>query len=1595
MLRAGAEGVNEALAHGDPLVLVAGTEPLSDYGARWPLLAHPNRFPNGTGAPPAGMREADWVRLQLRRWYPRDDHSGQAPHFVLDMFDRLQRHEVNTAVRQHLQIHPHLVQRVQRMTYEQVLEALELLALGLRGQELATRVRAAPAVVADLVHGVRISTSKLAGTAASAGSLRSRAYGLWVLYGPPTVSITINPSNINTQEFYELCGHGYSFDADGTPVDRPAASERWQLVTGHPVAGAQCFDAAMRAFFETYVGWRFGEEQQRNSGCLFGRTHAWFIKPETTQRGELHAHISLWQHAFHPSRLRAALTADATRPAVLRFMEGIQVQGLSSPILCGVVQPVQDEQHAGPEEPASHRQPQPQPQQQRHQQKAGRPAQAAPQAPPRWPCSCAPGRHPVHAECQHRVELRHLRDALQVVQRRTQQEAAHMCRCPLSADDPDPERTATFLAEAALEVLVHDHLTGTCTAPHIPARDENCRLRYPRQLHWQSTLDPPTGCVHLKRYGHSLVTHIPSFLLALPCNHTVTFACEVSRVLRAQEVWDKRHPDRSKDDPQRPSLQRIEAMAAELADYALKYNTKAESSEGAAGQLAAVLLLKMQQRGTLLRTGEDTSPTITAVAEQAEAAPTSAQEVQEAAERTAIEQQSAAQRALRTRREGYRAAHFNLAHACNVSTAHTTLPAPLAALALLNGQTHYESYKSQFIDYRLFTNALLPGSTSGIAAALPVDVAFLPPEDEPSGSAGPSSATAGTPADAGAATPSRTVQVVTRVTDYLYRGAPLAHLSPMLLFMFYYKVRTALDCLNASALGSLLPLLTLLLPPLCVLSQRKLRAGEDTAPHPLHPLHPQALTHTWAQRQRFAVPQPITDAPVRPAIATAGEQARDIYAAFALGNFAAYSVDAQLDLSKGLWSAYEAYFDEEDPAPSLELRVARQMLDNIDSLALTRAHADERRLQLQRLDRDVLQHTEDALLDHVPGDEYGVDAVEEEEDPTATRSALRHAARPDETLWSSQPSSSETCARLHSTYLHPPCAAASRSTKERHYIEAALQALPTPPTAAPSPEGPHPHTIRSGSTFTSHVIQETFDHQDRYQVLGADLEQQQHMRLVNRGQPNVHAEAFVLERPPVTYPTPAPDCQPPPYILLPLDQLPSIEDTVRLFTLSDEQARVFVIYARLLLAEKAGQAQPPFNAILTGYAGTGKSHVFDALLWFAYQHRAHQMIAVVSYTWRAALHDTTPGNVGLTTTTFFGIHRAQQSETTKMNVAAHMRLVKFIFLDEFSCMSPPHWARICAAVHNVRSTSAQPEYLQAPLADLHSITAGDPRQLLQPGAEPLYIGAAALNQLAQATTRTTASTGASTSTQTAQQPTESPLVQALKLLRQHRGDSIEIGVQLWHSIPHAFLLTKPFRQQDTATHPNLLEIAEIFSGLADVPAEAVNAACDVLNARTLTQRDLQTAPAPYIVVLRHSLRLALLPHLYRLHAADARQPLLLWRSTDLAPDGTPLPTEYLQELERLGGSDNDGGVPAICAFFYGVRYNLTTTVNPTLHHVHNNTATGTGLILDPREGPIPADAVVHVLSYPPRAVIVKPDGLSDGYVLPNLLASRRRQSPVL
>ena len=318
-------------------------------------------------------------------------------------------------------------------------------------------------------------------------------------------------------------------------------------------------------------------------------------------------------------------------------------------------------------------------------------------------------------------------------------------------------------------------------------------------------------------------------------------------------------------------------------------------------------------------------------------------------------------------------------------------------------------------------------------------------------------------------------------------------------------------------------------------------------------------------------------------------------------------------------------------------------------------------------------------------------------------------------------------------------------------------------------------------------------------------------------------------------------------------------------------------------------------------------------------------------------------------------------------------------MDEFSTCSLRHLAKIAQHVHVVRAnldpnTTAQPAGI---FADLHALFVGDPRQLEQPNQPPIYAGAAREDlQLQHTVNLQLAAQLHQVPTPLAPQlPAMAPSVQDhLKDLQTPSGPTIALGRRLWRSIPYAFVLTKQHRGLDTARGHQLYDAAETFAGIEEHSRSDVERVAQLYNTHAVSS--LSDFTEPYVVVLRHSVRVPILQRLLPYHALHHKQQLLLWRSVDLAPDGSQLPPAYIEDLEVLGGPDNDGAIPAIGSFFPGIRDTFTTNAHPSVHHVHNNTATGVGIVLHPFEPTLPDPAVspIHVLTYVPQAIVVRPDG---------------------
>ena len=733
-----------------------GSQPLNEYAPEYPLLAYATRFNNGTGEKPEGMSMNEWTLLQLQRFAPSDDSLAQDATFILSEFNMRCRRDVNHSVGVQCSLTPDAIEEIgNQMTPQQLAETVRIMAKGARGAEYAKLVHTAPPVVQKMLRAARSITARTLGSAAEAHSLRSRQMGVWEWYGPPSISLTLNPAAISTPQFFRLVAVPYGFDPDGAPNLLPPALERWRLVSGSPVSDAQVFLAFLEAFFRVFLGWPPGAPRQADPNCLFGRVESAFMKPETNQRGGLHAHGCVWQFNMRPERLREALTTEQGQAAVLAFMESVQTQWLPGEL------------------------------------------QDAPE-------------HDVAAQREPRAgeALQHVRSPAD------DKPSIQFWRLPL--DSSSKAQRDHFAAMAVLGLLLHTHRQGTCTAAGVQPTHSNCRMGMPRLPNRRSKVKRHGHAVYLMRRSPTLVSYLLPLLLAHPCNHNAYFVCEVGRWARDVAQWKQTHPLANPGDPSRPRMPTLEHVAGIVAEYALKYATKAENLGGALGALSVAdsIFQRMHAKlGDPASTQDQPTAAAAAAAPLDASASSTAQPLSDAqrvalqtaalltSEQPALARQDPARHPARRRALRSAEGRYIMASTVNNSTSQQVTPAPLAALLLLNGGNSLETQRFVPLDRHVYAHALLPGplfpsshpdGDEPVAQRVQWACAAAEPSHASSLVEPPAAATTTTidSSSAGASSRDNTLVPVWNLTDYMHRGEQLRDFSPMMLLRHYRKVRS-------------------------------------------------------------------------------------------------------------------------------------------------------------------------------------------------------------------------------------------------------------------------------------------------------------------------------------------------------------------------------------------------------------------------------------------------------------------------------------------------------------------------------------------------------------------------------------------------------------------------------------------------------------------------------------------------------------------------------------------------------------------------------------------------------------------------------------
>jgi len=164
--------------------------------------------------------------------------------------------------------------------------------------------------------------SHVQGTDESRKNIRSKVWGTTVMQSPPSLWITINPSD--TQDPIAQVMAGVDIDMDQFDATLgPSSKERGANIAKDPYAAARFFHFVVAAVLEELfgiTGTKRGRKVSRKDGIV-GRVNSYIGTVEAQGRGTLHLHIIMWLVGAPTSEeMKSLLTSESFRERVCDFI---------------------------------------------------------------------------------------------------------------------------------------------------------------------------------------------------------------------------------------------------------------------------------------------------------------------------------------------------------------------------------------------------------------------------------------------------------------------------------------------------------------------------------------------------------------------------------------------------------------------------------------------------------------------------------------------------------------------------------------------------------------------------------------------------------------------------------------------------------------------------------------------------------------------------------------------------------------------------------------------------------------------------------------------------------------------------------------------------------------------------------------------------------------------------------------------------------------------------------------------------------------------------------------------------------------------------
>jgi hypothetical protein len=180
---------------------------------------------------------------------------------------------------------------------------------------------------------VHTGTGRVQGSNQSRYQLRSQIWSTSIRKGPPTLWITVNPSDLHDPIAQILAGEQIDLDAFLATAG-PNKDDRAKTIANDPYAASKFFHFIIQTMFETLFAIKVTRYQVHSKTGVFGRVAAYFGTVESQGRGTLHLHLLIWLY-FTPSadEITALFENDMFRQRVVDYIKAnirAYVPGLES-----------------------------------------------------------------------------------------------------------------------------------------------------------------------------------------------------------------------------------------------------------------------------------------------------------------------------------------------------------------------------------------------------------------------------------------------------------------------------------------------------------------------------------------------------------------------------------------------------------------------------------------------------------------------------------------------------------------------------------------------------------------------------------------------------------------------------------------------------------------------------------------------------------------------------------------------------------------------------------------------------------------------------------------------------------------------------------------------------------------------------------------------------------------------------------------------------------------------------------------------------------------------------------------------------------------